>query len=366
MAQHHIPSDVAPSLFHRRVLELWDYEFNPALQAYERVAFRALHVTEPPENPSDVTLMRDFYGGMPLMVQRRIDFGQPPPSSPPVPPPGVLPSGPPPEPPTRVPPPRPPPPSLASPPREESPESPAPSGPYSPTDTPTRMEAASPPWSPDREHCDQSLYVARHDHQFSLPPRCPNLTTPPFSAANPPLQPPPEPRRRRAPPPPPTRQPSRGRGILRRSEADGASPYLRPAPAPAAISFRRARNLFSDFVPNLLAPGSPPPMVRTFPGPAQSPEPLRPSRTPSPDVMQEVYSHSRHPVDERSHLTILPSWALKADKEQMGECIICYGEHSHLQICCRNCSSQKVCCICVVGVYQSINSCPTCRFRGEF
>lgn len=357
--------DIAPNLFHRRVLELWDYEFNPVLQAYERVAFRALHVTEPAENPADVHVMRDFYSAMPVMVQRRIDFTSPPPSTP-VPPPGVLPSGPPPEPPTRVPPPRPPPPSLASPAREESPESPTPSGPYSPTDTPTRRDQlASPPWSPDREHCDRSLYVARQDHTFSLPRSCPNKTPPPFSSSNPPLQPPPEPRRRRAPPPPPTHRPSRGRGILRRSEADGPSPYLRPGPAPAPISFRRVRNLFSDFVPDLLAPGSPP-MVRTFPDQSRSPEPLPPSRTPSPDIMQEVYSHTRHPVDERSHLTILPSWSLKAEKEVMGECVICYGEHSHLQIRCRNCSAQKVCCICVVGVYQSINSCPTCRFRGEF
>lgn len=339
-------------MFHRRVLELWDYEYNPVVQAYERVAFRALHVTEPAENQPDVFHgMRNFYGAMPVLVQRRIDFSSPPPPSP-VPPPGVLPSGPP---PTRVPPPRPPPPNFTSPvspAREESPESPTPSGPYSSTDTPTRrIQPASPPWSPDSEHCDQSLYVARQDHTFSLPRGCPNKTPPPYSASNPPLQPPPEARRRRAPPPPPP-GPSRGRGILRRrSAAEGASPYLRPGTQPAPISFQRVRNLFSDFVPDLLAPGSPP-MVRTFPGPSTSPEPLPPSRTPSPDIMQEVYSHTRHPVDERSHLTILPSWALKAEKEVHGECVICYGEESHLQMRFRNCSAQKVCCLRGRGVSE--------------
>lgn len=358
--------DSPPRLFHRRVLELWDYEWNPILQMYERVSFRALHVTEPPENPPDVFQdVRDFYGAIPISVQRRIDFSSPPPPTQ-----------------ARVPPPRPPTPNFdqrreespaasppASPAAMESPESPDPSEPYSPTDTPTRrIRPASPPWSPDRLHCDQSLYVARQDHVFALPLGCPDhpaTPPPPFSATNPPLQPPPEPRRRRTPPPPRPR--GRGRGILRPA-AVGASPYERPgsqqppAVRPPPPPFQRVRNLFSDFVPNIL-PASPP-TVRTFPSPQR--QPLPPSRTPSPDIMQEVYSHGRHPVDERSHLTIMPSWALKAEKEVLGECIICHGTVSHLQIRCRNCAAQKVCCVCVVGIYQSINSCPTCRFRGEF
>lgn len=193
------------------------------------------------------------------------------------------------------------------------------------------MRSASPPWSPDRLHCDRSLYVARQDHQFALPPGCPNETPPPFSTANPPLQPPPEPRRRRRAPLPP-RPRGRGRGILRPVPARPGSEQQEPT-----ISFQRVRNLFSDFIPNILPPSPPPPppMVRTFPGPratSQELQPLPPSRTPSPDVFQEVYSHSRHPVDQRSHLTIMPSWAIKADKEVMGECIICYGDDSHLQI----------------------------------
>lgn len=350
--------DIPPRAFNRRVLELWDYEYNPFLQAYERVSFRALHVDEPAENPPDVFHdMRTFYSGMPVHVQRRIDFSTMPPPSPP----GVLPAGPPPQSP-RVPPPRPPPPNFGQR-REEasakSPDSPDPSEPYSP-DTPTkRMRSPSPPWSPDRLHCDRSLYVARQDHQFALPPCCPDHPeTPP---ANPALQPRPEPRRQRRRAPLPPRR-GRGRGILRPIPVRPGTQQQGPP-----VSFQRVRNLFSDFVPNILPPS--PPMVNTFPGPrTPSPElePLPPSRTPSPDVFQEVYSHTRHPVDERSHLTIVPSWAMKADQERDGECIICYGEDSHLQIKCKNCSSQKVCCVCVIGVYQSINSCPTCRFRGEY
>lgn len=212
------------------------------------------HLT--PENPPDVFHdMRDFYGAMPVTVQRRIDFSTPPPPSP-VPPPGVLPSGPPPEPPTqlRLPPPRPPPPNFAraaspvSPAREESPESPGPSEPYSPTDTPTRrIQPASPPWSPDRLHCDQSLYVARQDHVFALPRGCPDHPeTPPrpYSASNPPLQPPPEPRRRRAPPPPQQRErnfekASGGRGLpLSQAREPAGATHLFPESEEFIFRFR--------------------------------------------------------------------------------------------------------------------------------
>lgn len=80
----------------------------------------------------------------------------------------------------------------------------------------------------------------------------------------------------------------------------------------------------------------------------------------------ELYQHSRHPVDDRSHLTIIPSWAINAEKEEKGECVVCYGEQEHLQVRCQNCGTMRVCCICIVGIYQSITSCPVCRFRGEF
>lgn len=385
MSSYFIPVSSCPSLFYRQVIELWDYRWNPVRQTYERVSFRALHLTQPVENPVDISNnVADFFSSrtidvrdMPRDVRERLlgdrVLGRPPP-------PGVVPSGPPPPPPMqgerRVPPPRPPPPNFEQ--RRpspaaipESPESPDSSVAYSPTDTPTKRSPPSPvPWSPDRLACDHSLYVARQDHAFALPLDCPDFptrTTPP--PANPALQPPLDPRRRRAPPPPRPRGTGRGRGILR-NETYNRSPVI-PSQQSAFVrpsSFQRARNLFADFIHNLRPP-SPPPMVRTFPGPqtlSPEPQPLPPSRSPSPDVFQELYQHSRHPVDNRAHLTIVPSWGLKVEKEEKGECVICYGENRHLQIRCQNCSSMKVCCVCIVGVYQSINSCPTCRFRGEF
>lgn len=105
------------------------------------------------------------------------------------------------------------------------------------------------------------------------------------------------------------------------------------------------------------------PSPRPFPVPAAEPPASR--RTPSPDLMQELYQHSRHPLDLRTHLTIVPSWEMKSE-EKHGECIIFYQEGRHLQIKCRNCKGMKVCCTCVVGIYLSINSCPICRFRGEY
>lgn len=87
-------------------------------------------------------------------------------------------------------------------------------------------------------------------------------------------------------------------------------------------AFVRARNLFRDFIPNI---ESPTPMVRTFPGPPPLPQPPRTpspeppktpspplanlpaSRTPSPDIFLELYQHGRHPFDDRSHMTIIPS-----------------------------------------------------------
>lgn len=66
------------------------------------------------------------------------------------------------------------------------------------------------------------------------------------------------------------------------------------------------------------------------------------AQDPSPDVMQEHYQHTRHPLDLRTHLTIVPSWAKKR-QEKLGKCIICYEEGKHLQIKCRNYKSMKVC-----------------------
>lgn len=183
-----------------------------------------------------------------------------------------------------VPPPRPPPPNFnrrgAS---SESPASPDGSEPYSLTDSPTKQTAPSPPpYSPNRLQCDRSLYVTRQDYQFALPMDCPDDRPPrtpePFSVANPPLQPAPELHariRRRAPPPPR----SVGRGADRREPyarppiPSEKSAFVRPRPLP----FGRARNLFADFIPIIESPPSPPPMVRTFPGPPKTPStPLRP------------------------------------------------------------------------------------------
>lgn len=182
----------------------------------------------------------------------------------------------------------------------ESPGSPDGSA-YSPTDTPTKRTTPSPPsYSPNRLACEGSLYVARQDDQFALPD-CPDNRTPrplgpPYSAVNPPLQPAPEPhrarvRRRRAPSPP--RPVGRGRG----------GPYLRPDIPSEDSAFGPQQ-----------APRTPSPPLLEIP----------PSRSPSPDILLELYQNSRHPVDKRYHLTILPSWSRKAPKEK-GECVICYG-----------------------------------------
>lgn len=194
------------------------------------------------------------------------------------------------------------------------------------------------------------------------------MRTLPFGPANPAFQPAPAPHamiRRRAPAPPAPlgrgRGPERPGSYPRPSIPSDQSAFVRP--------FGTSRNLFADFIPNNESPAPPPPtMVRTFPGLSRTPSPPPPpaSRTPSPDIFLELYEHSRHPVDTRSHLTILPSWSRVAEKEEKGECVICYGDNEHLQIQCQNCGTLKVCCMCVVGVYQSINSCPVCRFRGEF
>lgn len=262
--------------------------------------------------------------------------------------------------------------------------------PYSPKDTPTKRITPSPPaYSPNRTHCDRSYFVARQDHQYGLPIQCPDnqraLPAGPFSPANPPLQPAPQPVRmpirRRAPSPP--RAIGRGKGgpyPAGRVRTRGPIPSEGSAFGRPSLPMGRARNLFADLIPNIGSPASPlPAMVRTFPGPqpprTPSPAPrdpspplanLPPTRTPSPDIFLELYQHGRHPIDDRSHLTIIPSWAIKAEKELTGECVICYGENEHLQIRCQNCGTMRVCCICVVGVYQSINPCPMCRYRGEF
>lgn len=258
-----------PRLFTRQVIELWDYQWNPVRQQYERVCFRPLHLFEDEANPQDPS-DGEFFRPNPIMVselpenvQRRMPDATRPAAI--------------------VPPARPPPPNIASPRQAiiavpvsqpavsqpavrqpaviESPASPDPSEPYSPTDTPTKRTTPSPPpFSPNRLHCDRSYFVARQDHQFALPVSCPDnqpvRPAGPFSPANPPLQPAPQPQRtpvrRRAPSPP--RAIGRGRG--------GPYPVGRGRPRPSnpladtrprglipsqESAFVRARNLFRDF-----------------------------------------------------------------------------------------------------------------------
>lgn len=77
-----------------------------------------------------------------------------------------------------------------------------------------------------------------------------------------------------------------------------------------------------------------------------------------------VHVHTRHPEDRAKHLTIVPSWGLRA-KDKRGRCNICLEDNKHLQIKCAKCNNQCVCCKCIIGVYRFINPCPMCRHRGE-
>lgn len=260
----------------------------------------------------------------------------------------------------------------------DSPASPEPEPVTCVVNTQTKRAATpSPPASPSRFRCESPLYIPLQDHQYAVPEDCPIVVSPTLRdpsigmtgevwPPNPALQRP-QPRRpqRRRAPSPPTSRPQRGR-ISSRRASSSSPPYRLPSrseqsfiPGERSV-FRnptfprgRARNLFSDFVASL--PSLPVPRI-------PSPRP----RSPSPDLFLELYSHTRHPLDLTSHLTILPSWGMKAEEEKTGECVICYRNEKHLQVKCKNCGNLKVCCGCIIGVYQSINSCPICRFRGEF
>lgn len=70
--------------------------------------------------------------------------------------------------------------------------------------------------------------------------------------------------------------------------------------------------------------------------------------------------------NRKKHLTILQSWGVKAEEEMSWEYVICYGKEKHLHVQCKSCGTMRVCCSRIVGVYQSINSCPIYRFRGEY
>lgn len=71
-----------PRLFTRQVLELWDYQWNPAVQCYERVSFRALNMFEPDDNPVDIFDGGEFLPQRPIMLQE-LQPSVPPPRPPP-------------------------------------------------------------------------------------------------------------------------------------------------------------------------------------------------------------------------------------------------------------------------------------------
>lgn len=56
-----------PRLFTRQVIELWDYQWNPVHQRYDRVCFRPLHLFEDEANPQDPS-DGEFYRPNPIMV----------------------------------------------------------------------------------------------------------------------------------------------------------------------------------------------------------------------------------------------------------------------------------------------------------
>lgn len=87
---------------------------------------------------------------------------------------------------------------------------------------------------------------------------------------------------------------------------------------------------------------------------------LRNNNLPEPFV----HVHTRDPENRAKHLTIVPSWGVRA-KDKRGRCNICLEDNKHLQIKCTRCKNQCVCCKCVIGVYRFINPCPMCRHRGE-
>lgn len=223
----------------------------------------------------------------------------------------------------------------------ESPASPDPVPPCSPVNTPT----SSPPVSPSRVRCNSPVYIPLQDHQYALP-NCPLRNSPTLNGhfnvgmtgevwpANSALQQRPFPRvprqRRPAPSPPrPTVTPTNSRSPQQRPSprvprqrrcapspprptgtTNSRSPYARRRGlelSQNAFPRARARNLFQDFTATL---------PRPFDTSAVAPPAHARDRTPSPYVRLEVYSHTRHPLDRRTHLTILPSWAMKAKKER--------------------------------------------------
>lgn len=229
---------------------------------------------------------------------------------------------------------------------QDYPASPDPSPPSSPVDSPRKKNRApSPPMSPSKLKCEAARYIPLQDHQFECPecllPSSPTLNGHfelgmhgevwprrqlPASLSTP--------HRRRRPAP----SPQQSRPRPRKRRAAPFPPISRPDAIPSyGSAFRtipsatRPRNLFQDFMATLPRP-FPIPAATGTPSPVSSPSSAStrsalslslssaasspPPRTPSSDVMLELYRHTRHPLDLRTHLTILPSWGLKANRER--------------------------------------------------
>lgn len=212
------------------------------------------------------------------------------------------------------------------------PASPDPSPSTSPVDTPTKRQEPSPsPVSSSRVKCQSPVYIALQDHYYQLP-ECTNNNpyddlglgmsgavwprpNQPESQRRPSAQRRPSPesqrsqsskrQRRRAPSPPrysPHHRNLRIRSSPRVLPYDVSPNQQQQLPA-RTFPRGRARNLFEDSLTTL---------PRPFPVLAAEPPASR--KTPSPDLMQELYEHNRHPLDLRTHLTIVPSWAMKTKK----------------------------------------------------
>lgn len=177
------------------------------------------------------------------------------------------------------------------------PASPDPAPPCSPVNSPT----ASPPVSPSRVRCNGPVYIPLQDHQYALSdcsiPTSPSLNDPSLGMTGE-LWPSasqqrhrPSRQRRRAPSPPGNHQ----RPPQRRHAPSPPRPSPRtssraPYQSPRQFSNRfprgrgRGRNLFEQFMASLPRPIATPALV----------PPVR-DRSPSPDILLEVYSHTRHP-----------------------------------------------------------------------
>lgn len=211
------------------------------------------------------------------------------------------------------------------------PARPDPSPSTSPVDTPTKRQEPSPsPVSSSIVKCQSPVYIALQDHYYQLP-ECTNdnLYDDPALGMSGDVWPwpnQPENQRRPSPQRRPAHENQRSQSSKRQRRRASSPPRYSPhqrnlrirsssrvlpydvSPTqqqqlPARTFPRgRPRNLFEDFLTTL---------PRPFPVLAAEPPASR--ETPSPDLMQELYQHNRRPLD-LTHLTIVPSWAMKSKK----------------------------------------------------